>query len=100
MSPIVVTLSVHINALLLFCSYIVSTFPGMSKKPNSPKRSIKSDMFQFRLTAEEKAGFSEAAEIAGLSLATWMRERLRRIARRELEDADRPVPFLKPNIVE
>ena len=43
----------------------------------------------------EKEGFAAAAEVAGVPLAVWMRERLRRAAREELEGAGRGVPFLE-----
>jgi hypothetical protein len=42
----------------------------------------------------EKEGFSEAASVAGIPLAVWMRERLRLAAMRELEEVSRPIPFL------
>lgn len=48
-----------------------------------------------RLEAGEKEAFKEAAEFAGIPLSAWVRERLRRAARRELEAAGRPIPFLK-----
>lgn len=47
-----------------------------------------------RLTDKEKAGFDLASEIAGLSLSSWVRERLRAKAIRELEDAGHKVPFI------
>jgi hypothetical protein len=47
-----------------------------------------------RLTAEEKQGFGMCAEIAGISLSDWVRERLRLSAIRELEGAGRKVPFI------
>jgi hypothetical protein len=47
-----------------------------------------------RLEEREKAGFQAAADLAGVPLAIWMRERLRSNAYRELKDADREVPFL------
>ncbi len=47
-----------------------------------------------RLTVDEKTRFEEAAKIAGISLSAWMRERLRRAAVRELEDASRTIPFI------
>ncbi len=56
---------------------------------------IKSDWMKVRLTPDEKKGFEEAAEIAGISLSAWMRERLRRAAVRELEDASRVIPFIR-----
>jgi len=50
---------------------------------------------QIRLSPQEKEGFQLAAQISGISLSAWMRERLRRAAIRELEDAGREVPFLR-----
>ena len=57
---------------------------------------MKSLTVQIRLTPEEKAGFVMAAEIAGISLSNWVRERLRLAAIRELEGAGRRVPFVPP----
>lgn len=54
----------------------------------------KSEMVKLRLAPQEKSAFEEVAERAGLSLSAWMRERLRRAAIKELEEADRPIPFL------
>lgn len=48
-----------------------------------------------RLEIDEKEAFREAAELAGVPLSTWVRERLRQVAVRELENASRPIPFLK-----
>jgi hypothetical protein len=50
---------------------------------------------ELRVTTAEKAGFEEAAGIAGLALSAWARERLRRAAIRELEEASRPIPFVR-----
>jgi hypothetical protein len=55
----------------------------------------KSDAILLRLEPREKEGFGAAAAIAGVPLAVWMRERLRRIARQELEEAKQPIPFLQ-----
>lgn len=55
---------------------------------------MKTDWLKIRITPPEKAGFQEAAKLAGLSLSAWARERLRRAAIRELEDASRSIPFL------
>ena len=52
------------------------------------------DRFELRLETDEKNAFREAAKIAGVPLASWMRERLRRAARKELEEIGRSVPFL------
>lgn len=55
---------------------------------------MKTDLIQIRVTPEEKKAFQEAADIAGTALSAWMRERLRRAAIRELEEASMPVRFL------
>jgi uncharacterized protein (DUF1778 family) len=57
---------------------------------------MKTASVEVRMTAEEKLGFQEAAELSGIALSAWIRERLRRAATRELEDAGRDIPFLKP----
>jgi hypothetical protein len=52
--------------------------------------------FLIRLTKEEKEGFSQASDIAGIGLSAWARERLRLAATQELERAGKRAPFLKP----
>ena len=51
-----------------------------------------------RVEPEEKEAFEQAAAIAGVPVSAWIRERLRRAARRELEDANRAIPFLKSRV--
>jgi predicted DNA binding CopG/RHH family protein len=53
------------------------------------------EYIELRVSESEKQAFRDAAERAGLPLATWMRERLRKIAIRELENAELPVAFLR-----
>lgn len=53
-----------------------------------------SEVLQIRITASEKEGFELAAALAGISLSSWVRERLRLTAIRELESAGRRVPFV------
>ena len=55
---------------------------------------MKTDHLKLRLTPSEKDGFQEAADLAGLALSAWVRERLRAAARRELVEAGKQVPFL------
>jgi hypothetical protein len=55
----------------------------------------KTDLARLRLSPEEKSGFLEAANLAGLSLSAWMRSRLRAVCARELESAGRVIPFYK-----
>jgi len=54
----------------------------------------KSGLVQLRLSPLEKQAFQDAAELSGISLSAWVRERLRRAATRELEDAGREIAFL------
>lgn len=58
----------------------------------------RTERIEFRLEPSEKEAFSAAADLAGVPLSSWMRERLRRAARKELEDANQPVPFVKSRI--
>ena len=60
------------------------------KQPPKPK----DDVLQIRLTLSEKAGISQAAALAGISVSSWVRERLRLAAIRDLESAGLRVPFV------
>jgi hypothetical protein len=53
------------------------------------------DYLDIRLGALEKQAFRDAAKLAGLPTSAWVRERLRRAAVRELEEAAMPIAFLK-----
>jgi hypothetical protein len=55
----------------------------------------KSQVLQIRLTDAEKQGFQEAADLAGIALSSWVRERLRLAAIRDLESAGRKIPFVE-----
>jgi hypothetical protein len=60
---------------------------------------MKNEIFKVRLTDLEKRGFQEAAELSGLPLSAWVRERLRRAARVELEDAGKDIPFVRAGLI-
>lgn len=49
---------------------------------------------RLRVNDDEKDGFTQAAELAGVSFSSWARERLRSIAAEELTAKGRKVPFL------
>ncbi len=49
-----------------------------------------------RLSEEEKGGFERAAEVAGLSLSSWVRLRLRAATTKELAAVGEKFLFLKP----
>lgn len=63
-------------------------------RPRKGSAETKSESVLLRMEQLEKKGFEEAARIAGVPLAVWMRERLRRAARTELEEDGREVLFL------
>jgi uncharacterized protein (DUF1778 family) len=54
----------------------------------------KVEILQIRLTPAEKAGIGQAAALAGISVSSWVRERLRLAAIRDLESAGLRVPFV------
>ncbi len=70
----------------------------MSKKrlgsPPKPLERVKSRYLQVRVEEVEKQGFDQAAQLAGLPLSGWVRERLRMAARTELEEMNKVLPFL------
>jgi uncharacterized protein (DUF1778 family) len=70
--------------------------PRKKRLGRPPKGSdkIKGIRLDMRLESKEKEGFRAAAALAGLDLSAWIRERLRRVARQELEEAGRTIPFL------
>ena len=55
---------------------------------------MKSESMLIRAETGEKEAFRKAAEIAGIPVSAWVRERLRRAARIELVDAGERVAFL------
>jgi hypothetical protein len=69
--------------------------PKKVRRGRPPKGSgmTKSESVLIRMESREKAAFTEAAEIAGVPLSVWIRERLRRVARDELREAGKESPF-------
>lgn len=55
---------------------------------------MKTEMLEMRVQPNEKEAFRLAARESGLGLSTWARERLRRAARIELEEAGLPNPIV------
>lgn len=52
------------------------------------------ELLKVRVSKKEKQGFAEAAKVAGIPLSAWARERLRRAAVMQLEEANMDVPFI------
>jgi len=63
-------------------------------RPRKRLESVKSASLLLRMEPREKKGFTDAADLAGVPLTVWIRERLRQAAVRELDSAARPIPFL------
>ena len=53
----------------------------------------KGDRIEIRTDSAEKKAFQEAASLAGIALSSWVRERLRSAAARDLEGAGKQIPF-------
>lgn len=75
----------------------MGTLADMKKTKKSRKEpdAIKTEYIEMRCEKGEKDAFRAAAEAAGLPLSGWIRHRLRRDARKELEDLNLPVAFLE-----
>jgi len=82
---------------MLYCPDINGTMHPMSKKTKRgrpPKDQTRGDYLEVRLDEKEKQAFKDAAELSGLAMSAWTRERLRAAAKKELEAAGKKVPFL------
>lgn len=69
----------------------------LRKRGRPPKdvSELRNEDLLVKLLADEKEAFKDAASLAGVSLSTWVRERLRQVAIRELQSASQPIAFLK-----
>ena len=63
-------------------------------RPPKPPGKGKGDHLQVRLEAAEKEAFTTAAQLAGIDLSAWVRERLRSASRKELAVVGERVAFL------
>jgi len=77
----------------IFCPYDIR-YMKKRGRPKLPVGSLKGEYMEMRLDVAEKKAFVRAAELAGMSLSGWVRDRLRRASRKELEDMNMPVAFL------
>jgi hypothetical protein len=69
----------------------------MKKKRGAPPKApakAKGELLQIRVNVAEKSAFIAAAELDGKKMSEWIRDRLRRLSREELQAAGRDVPFL------
>ena len=64
-------------------------------RPRLSSGQKQSEYLDVRLKSVEKRTFQDAADLSGLPLAAWVRERLRWAATKELEAAARPNALLE-----
>jgi hypothetical protein len=66
----------------------------MAKRGRPKADNVKQEYMELRLDTAEKEAFIQAAQLAGMSLSGWVRDRLRKASKKELQDVDLPVAFL------
>jgi hypothetical protein len=64
-------------------------------RPKKKPDTVMNEYIEMRVEKSEKDTFRAAAEAAGMPLSGWIRQRLRRDARKELQDLGLPVAFLE-----
>lgn len=82
-------------------NFFVTTLYRMDKKRGAPRKPAgtgKTELLQLRLSAAEKLAFSQAADLDGKKTSEWIRDRLRRLSREELQSHGLTVPFLPGNV--
>ena len=72
----------------------METKQGRRGRPPKSEHRRKAEYLDIRLEISEKQTFRDAADLAGLDLSAWVRERLRTTARKELKSAGQSVAFL------
>lgn len=80
--------------LSIFYPYVIS----MNPRGRPKKAETRNERMAIVLASSEKKAFQDAAELAGISVSTWVRERLRRAAVKKLEEAAFPIVFLSEKI--
>jgi hypothetical protein len=95
----------YVLIILVFLIYpfFICMIISMKKNGNRPKRGrppkqageLRTEDLLVKLKVDEQEAFKDAAELAGVTLSSWVRERLRRVALVELQEASRPVAVLK-----
>jgi predicted HicB family RNase H-like nuclease len=78
----------------LYCQpCYISDMASRRKQPSKGSGRRKADVMQVRVGDSEKQTFEAAAALAGIGLSSWVRERLRQAAIRELEAAGQNIPL-------
>ena len=88
-------MAILINGGILTCPFISGT-NIMMKPSGRPQKSRRlSEYLEIRLEPAEKKAFKDAADVAGIPLSVWIRERLRQVAIKDLEAIGHPIAFLQ-----
>lgn len=85
--------------LYAFCAYSQTHFLRLYATQAYNLAMAKDFRLYIRLTDAEKQGFQIAADLAGIPLSAWVRERLRLAAIRDLESGGIKAPFIEPVIL-
>jgi uncharacterized protein (DUF1778 family) len=64
--------------------------------PAKPDAKAKRALLQIRLSEAEKNAFALAAELDGKKTSEWVRDRLRKLAREEIQASGQRNPFATP----
>ena len=78
-------------------SHVFCPYSGDMRKAGRPKKqadAVKTEYIEIRCETGEKQSFRDAADAAGMPMSGWIRDRLRRSARKELEDIGKRAAFL------
>ena len=79
----------------LCCHVRYNSFMSKTKQTKKGSRRARAEILQVRLSPSEKTSFERAAQIAGVPLSSWVRERLRVAALRDLDSVGEPAPFMQ-----
>jgi predicted HicB family RNase H-like nuclease len=79
----------------IYCIYNRTMKSKKRGRPPKEADQLKDESLLVRVGPDEKEAFKDAADLAGISLSSWVRERLRRNAIVELQEAARPIAFLR-----
>ncbi len=64
-------------------------------RPHLAPEKTKGEYLEVRVDMSEKQRFKEAADAAGVPLSSWVRERLRKMARQEFGEIGKKIAFLE-----
>ncbi len=71
----------------------MKTQPKRRGRPPKSSDQLQTETLDVRITDAEKQAFKSAAELVGMPVSMWVRQRLKRNAAKELQDAGQEIPF-------